>query len=461
MAGNLKSRIGVLPLIVSTAVTVASCFGGGSPGQPGGGDGARSIRMTFVWPTYRQMGLGTGGLPGTWTWDGDGGILRIATPKDVELIAVLKDRHGQESPIGVWREGGTIALAVENPGTGPYQFAVFAKRKTDRNPNYTGVATYALVLGKPDPVIPGAPPGLASPDVFTAVDRYALGTPASAAQSMETLAPYLARGARNDLEKVRVIYRWMTDQIAYDADAFFKGDVRAAADAEEAFRHRKGVCDGYAGIYVELARLMGVKAKKVSGFAKGYGHDPAARLPDRSNHAWVAVRLDSGWYLLDPTWGSGSVTREGFHKKYEEGYFLTPPEQFIYTHLPERPDWQLLPQPWTRAEYAERIELRPRFFRTGLALVQQKGMLEFKSDFRVDVRNPRGVPLLATLSPAEGGKPRDLAVSAEGDRSVISGRAGPPGKYRLDIFAQSAQKKTGNTTHIQYEDAATYLIVQR
>jgi hypothetical protein len=66
----------------------------------------------------------------------------------------------------------------------------------------------------------------------------------------------------------------------------------------------------------------------------------------RSNHAWNAVLIDSMWQLLDVTWASGYMTyADQFVKRYDEYYFLTPPEKFIVHHYPDDLRWTLLDRP--------------------------------------------------------------------------------------------------------------------
>ncbi len=76
------------------------------------------------------------------------------------------------------------------------------------------------------------------------------------------------------------------------------------------------------------------------------GHQPA-------DHAWNAVFFYGGWRLLDCTWGAGRYnpaenagatdSRSGsssvgtggtFEKELNEHYFLTDPDEMIYTHFP-------------------------------------------------------------------------------------------------------------------------------
>lgn len=63
-------------------------------------------------------------------------------------------------------------------------------------------------------------------------------------------------------------------------------------------------------------------------------------------HAWNAVRTSKGWYLYDPTWSSGTVDGNfQFVKDLNDTWYKVLPREFILTHIPFDPIWQLLNPP--------------------------------------------------------------------------------------------------------------------
>ncbi len=185
---------------------------------------------------------------------------------------------------------------------------------------------------------------------FSGIDAHALAAPPAETRSVERLARWLTTPALDDLEKARAIYRWMTANVEYDTEAFFKGEVDATAQGRDVLRRRKAVCGGFSTLFVEMARAAGLEAVKVDGFAKGYGYQPGTS-PSGLNHAWVAVRLHDGWYLIDPTWAAGHIEQRSFKRTFEDFWFLVPPAQLVFSHLPADPRWQLLPQPVERMAF--------------------------------------------------------------------------------------------------------------
>jgi hypothetical protein len=110
------------------------------------------------------------------------------------------------------------------------------------------------------------------------------------------------------------------------------------------------VCNGYARLFKTLCDYAGVRAEVVTGYARTNGVSQGGRF--RSNHTWNAVYIDSAWHLLDVTWASGYTTyADEFVKRYDDYYFLTPPEQFIRTHYPDDLQWSLLQNPPTLHEF--------------------------------------------------------------------------------------------------------------
>ncbi len=176
---------------------------------------------------------------------------------------------------------------------------------------------------------------------YAAIDRHARSAPPAAEASLECLAGYLTGPARNDRERARAIYTWLAANIAYDVGTSpFSG--RSGTDVvESTLRTRKAVCEGYAELFYELGERMGLTMKRIRGYSKGHTYYKGKRF-DSFNHEWIGVRLDGGWRLIDPTWGAGMVKDGRVIKKFDPTYFLTPPDYFIFEHLPGGPQWQLL-----------------------------------------------------------------------------------------------------------------------
>lgn len=198
------------------------------------------------------------------------------------------------------------------------------------------------------------------------IDEYSRNVPSNYENDIETLTKYLIKPAKTDLEKVRAIWVWITNNISYDVGGYFSGNI-STYDAQTAFQKKMGVCSGYASLFKQMCNIANIKCEVITGYAKGYSYNPSMTSVTQSNHAWNAIYINNRWYLLDSTWGSGYVDyNRKFIKDYEEFYFCTNPSFLIYTHYPEDPKWQLLQKQYDSVSFLNLLYVWPLFFKLGL-----------------------------------------------------------------------------------------------
>jgi hypothetical protein len=273
---------------------------------------------------------------------------------------------------------------------------------------------------------------------YETIDKHALSTPASSERSVKSLAEYLIRPARNDEEKARAIFRWITAKITYDTRAYFTGEL-SASNSDLTLGSRKAVCGGFSSLFQDLGKAAGIRIETIHGYAKGYGSGVGEHFKGPSNHAWNAVWIDGQWWLMDATWGGGYVNENGAYVRSFNGYFFfTPPEKFIYTHFPENPEWQLLRRPVSRNEFEKMAFVRPGFFLNGLELNSHRASeIEAMDTATVTIRAPEETVLLAHLVRDDVTLESGLAF-VQKDRGLAIVRAAFPstGIYVLRIFAK-------------------------
>lgn len=298
-----------------------------------------------------------------------------------------------------------------------------------------GVLMTGCAASQP-PVQLDAPPPPASP--WAEADRRAIEAPEAETTSVRALAAYLTDGLGSDEEKVRAIFRWMTDHIRYDLEGFRASDY-GDPTPDEVLKKRSAVCEGYSGLFESLVHAAGFEVAVINGFAKGLGFSAGDAVPAGSNHAWNAVKVKGEWKLLDCTWGAGALNDQGeYVRGFEPFYFFTPPEQFIYSHFPNDPKWQLLPKPISRTAFERLPRVKPAFFLCGLrfpgapeAHIRAPGPL-----VAVPLLIPKDTNMVARLlrgeSPAGAGGVRFL-TGPEGE--AVQVLAPEPGTYTLRLFA--------------------------
>ena len=212
-------------------------------------------------------------------------------------------------------------------------------------------------------IIIGSVDDLKSTD-FNKIDNYASSVHYNGISVFE-LASLLSRYTKTEAEKARIIYSWITYNITYDVSAFLSGDYRNL-NTQEILKTRTGVCSGFASLYKDLAKAMGLDVVVVDGYAKGYGY---VGNTTEINHAWNAVKINNKWYLLDSTWGAGNINTGQFNRQFNPYYFATPPSQFILDHFPVKSKWQLLENNYTKQQFDTTPKISPDFFKDGLQLV--------------------------------------------------------------------------------------------
>jgi hypothetical protein len=175
---------------------------------------------------------------------------------------------------------------------------------------------------------------------YVLTDRAATQIPDSASVSIASLATYINTHFQTNVQKVRAAYAWVTANIKYDKDSMYAINWAATAESKitVAMRRRKGVCENFASIFTGIVKLCGIRSYVVDGYTKQQG------LINRNGHSWSAVELGLQWFFCDPTWDESY--------KLQANYFLVQPQDFIQTHMPFDPLWQLLPQPISYQQFS-------------------------------------------------------------------------------------------------------------
>ncbi len=178
-------------------------------------------------------------------------------------------------------------------------------------------------------------------------DAVALAAPDSSGKSILALSRYFSTNLHTGRERIRAFYTWTARNIDYDVENMFnfRPKDEPGSIVTRTLRDRKAVCQGYAGVFHELCDNAGIENYIVLGYSRQNGQVVTI------NHAWVAARIDSSWYLFDPTWGSGFLLNGKFTRKFTDEYFMVSPAGFIQSHMPFDPIWQCLHYPVTSRDF--------------------------------------------------------------------------------------------------------------
>ena len=268
------------------------------------------------------------------------------------------------------------------------------------------------------------------------------------------LSKALTEGLDTDLEKIYTIYRWVTNNIEYDADAFFSNNLRGIGNANTVIQRRKAVCDGYAELIMRLGIQAGILVEKVDGYAKGYGYKIGETLAN-SNHAWNSVRIDGNWYLLDATWDAGAVnaeTRSFVKKNSEYEFFLTNPKIFIYSHLPKDERWQLTNDNWNKSTFFNKVSVTESAFKLGLNIEKQSNATISADSLPYVIDFDSGVPLVGSLLANNSSLKGQWTLTRydSNGRAKLLVSAPSNGSYTLQLFGDT-QKRSMYFGFIKYK----------
>lgn len=279
----------------------------------------------------------------------------------------------------------------------------------------------------------------AVPKEFRAIDKHALSAKDSHRASIKKLAAYLQKPCKTEIEKVRVIYRWIAENIAYNTKAFFGNKGYGDCSGSGVLKSGMGVCSGYANLFEELAKEMGLVCGTTSGHCKGYGFKLGDTFEGKaSTHAWTHVEADGHKYLLDSTWGSGHLQGKTYVQRLNNHYFLTPPEEFAYDHLPIDPKYQFLNPPMTEKEFSYLPKVRGTFWMAGLTIISHKSaIVNCCETCTIRIGGANKAQILTHLKTKKQTEiPNATLVQVEGDVFVISVKCPLAAEYDLSVFAK-------------------------
>jgi hypothetical protein len=142
----------------------------------------------------------------------------------------------------------------------------------------------------------------------------------------------------------RAIFTWIGRNVEFSAADRYDLKPLQVLDSG------KGVCNGFCTLFDELAEAAGLDCKVMPRRSKTAAYDARVGVMEEldikhSDHAWLAVELDDGWKLMDPTWGANGEIGDNDETGLGYCYFGTPPDEFLNRHYPSLIDLNGKPYP--------------------------------------------------------------------------------------------------------------------
>lgn len=239
-------------------------------------------------------------------------------------------------------------------------------------------------------------------DNYDKIDRLALNAPASAEKSIKSLAHYFDLDTLSDKEKTRAVYRWITDRIEYDIDAFLTG-WPAAVNPKAVLVSKRTICGGYTSLFCRLLSELDIPCKIIEGYARSFASFKVDTLNNVDKHAWNAVFLEDKWWMSDLTFSLGTydwVTKK-FTENFNDGYFLVKPDRFIYNHFPFDQENQFLKEPVTFKQFTHFPSVSRYFFNYKIDFQEfPPGEITAKRSLSLNLTTPDNSKIAARLEPA-------------------------------------------------------------
>ncbi len=179
------------------------------------------------------------------------------------------------------------------------------------------------------------------PNPYLEIDKRALLIPDSLTKSTEAISSYINSNFRLNQDKVRAAFIWVTSNIRYDVPNMYEINYYEKIEDKIAkpLQTRQGICENYAALFTDICQKMGIPGFVVEGYVK------LSNQVSNLSHAWCVARIDTSWYLFDPTWASGYVSNGTFVPKINNAFYEANPSNFIQAHMPFDCLWQLLYYP--------------------------------------------------------------------------------------------------------------------
>ncbi|MEY8778848.1 transglutaminase domain-containing protein [Allomuricauda sp. XS_ASV26] len=184
---------------------------------------------------------------------------------------------------------------------------------------------------------------------YAKIDEQSKSVPDSLKTPVE-IAEFLTSKLKNEDEKVRALYIWITHNIQYDVSQI-NGDFHYNSYDQmvrETINTRKGICGHYAQLFHHMCKIIGIESYVISGYTRQLDFDEISEL----NHAWNAVRINNQYLFIDNTFAAGYVDDRGdYVNEFSDDYFLISPKELIKTHVPFDPVWQFLDNPVNNVDF--------------------------------------------------------------------------------------------------------------
>lgn len=179
---------------------------------------------------------------------------------------------------------------------------------------------------------------------------------------------YVCRPYRSDVQRLRAIFTWVSEKIAWEED--FEGEV----DPRRVIQMRRGCSEEVAVLVFDMCSAVGLQSEIVRGYLKTPGETIEQTNNPKPNHWWNAVVVDDSWRMIDCSLASPTNPKRGQYSSAgsqiaENGFFLARPMEICYTHVPLNFEQQHISPPVAPEILLALPCACPPYFKHGLHMV--------------------------------------------------------------------------------------------
>ncbi|XP_023319784.1 hillarin isoform X2 [Eurytemora carolleeae] len=291
--------------------------------------------------------------------------------------------------------------------------------------------------------------------VFEAVDEVALKAAGLEHRTLTGVARMLVNKCSSDLDKARAIFRFISERKFKHLSWFLyypeEGNKRGAPT--NLFRGVEFGIETKALLYKKMCAYVGLHAIVIKGYSKAKDYIPGDEFVDeRWRSAWNGVYVAGGWRLVQANWASMQINTKAARETrqmYQDHYFLTDPDKFIFEFFPLSAEFQFLEHPVTKSEFENLPLLRSTFFHLGLSLARSEGLLN-----AVVEANDMGEANIYLNSKADTSFHYTLYNCKNGSTSIKA----PGGKFPLDRFVLMSTKDKETTFNVHIPQKGSFLL---
>ena len=235
----------------------------------------------------------------------NGSIINAETAKDGYFTASYTAGGDKRIKVMVEKDGHKYTYDLKNNGEsevyplqlGDGQYKIRVLRNTTGT-KYSVLNTYNVNVKLENPHSP-----------FLTSSQY---VNYNANSNVVKTAAEITEYAKNDLEKVDIIYNYVVNAMSYDKQKAQTVQSGYLPDVDLVVAAQKGICFDYAAVMAAMLRSQGIPAKLVTGYV----------APNNGYHAWNEVYIKdigwiktgslyfdgSKWTTMDPTFTSSAKT---------------------------------------------------------------------------------------------------------------------------------------------------------